>query len=125
MANIFLKTCPECACAISVTATACACGYAFPSHETPPGPSSRADIAQEEALYEQYLRARAEHAVEAARVAKHLAELFPQDRQKVIESTKLELAAQAAEADLASQRARVAELLEALEAGTGTDSQAA
>ena len=124
MANIFLKTCPECACAISMTATFCACGYTFPSYETQPG-VSREDIAQEEALYEEYLSARAEQAVEAARVAKHLAELFPHDRQKVLESAELELAARAAEADLASQRAHVAELIEALKGATDAASQAA
>jgi hypothetical protein len=124
MANIFLKTCPECACAISITATFCACGYTFPSHEPQPG-ASQEDIAQEEALYEEYLSARAEQAVEAARVAKHLSELFPDDAQKALESEKLQLAAQVAEAELASQRERVAQLIDALKSGTGVASQAA
>lgn len=125
MANIFLKTCPECASAVNRTATFCACGYTFLSHEVPPG-TSQEDIAQEEALYEEYLSARAEQAVEAAKVARHLAGLFPHDRQKVLESAQLELAAQVAEADLASQRKRVAELIGALGGGdTGAGSQAA
>lgn len=124
MANIFLKTCPECACAISMTATSCPCGYAFPSRETQPGPSQE-DIAQEEALYEEYLSARVEQAVEAAKVARHRAELFPHDRQKALEAAELQFAAQVAETDLANQRQRVAELIEALKGATNAAPQAA
>ncbi len=47
-------------------------------------------------------------------MAKQLAELFPYDRQKALESANLEFAAQVAEADLASQRERVAQIAEAL-----------
>ncbi len=117
MANIFLKMCPECARATSVATASCSCGYAFQSHETQPA-ASQQDIAREEALYEEYLSVRAEQAGEAARVAKHLAELFPQDRQKAMESAKLELAAHVAQAELLSQRERVAEITEALKEGS-------
>ncbi len=113
MVNIFLKGCPECARTNAVAASACSCGYTFQSRE-PQLDVSQEDIAREEALYEEYLSARAEQATEAARVAKQLAELFPYDRQKALESANLEFAAQVAEADLASQRERVARIAEAL-----------
>lgn len=113
MANIFLKTCPECARASVFTASSCSCGYNFQSPE-PPEVMSQEEIAREEALYEEYLRARAEQAAEAARIAKRLEELFPHEREKALESAKLELAAEVARAELASQRERVAEINEAL-----------
>jgi hypothetical protein len=117
MANIFLKSCPECARASAIDAASCSCGYAFQSQETAPA-GSQQDIARQEALYEEYLSVRAEQAAEAARVAKHLTELFPQDRQKALESAKLELAAQVARAELVSQRERVAEITQALKEGS-------
>lgn len=113
MANIFLKACPECARSAAVGAPVCSCGYTFQSGETQLD-TSQEDIAREEALYEEYLSARAEQAAEAARVAKHLTELFPHDRQKALEFANLELAAQVAKADLASQRERLAEITQAL-----------
>lgn len=129
MANIFLKVCAECARLNTVTAASCTCGYVFELQEAPPRVSAQ-DTAREERLYEEYLAARAQQAVEGARVAKHLAELFPQDRQKVMAAAELELAAQTAEAELAAQRARVAEI-DSMEseitaaAGDSTASQAA
>lgn len=113
MANIFLKACPECAGSTDVAATVCSCGYTFQSGQAQLD-ASQEDIAREEALYEEYLSARAEQAAEAARVAKHLAELFPHDRQKALEFANLKLAAQLAKADLASQRERLAEMTQAL-----------
>lgn len=113
MANIFLKACPECARTTAIAAAVCSCGYTFQSGEAQLD-ASQEDIAREEALYEEYLSARAEQATEAARVAKHLAELFPYDRQKALESANLEFAAQVAEAELASQRERVTQIAEAL-----------
>jgi hypothetical protein len=130
MANIFLKVCPECARANTVAAASCTCGYVFEAQE-PQARVSTQDIAREERLYEEYLAVRAAQAVEAARVAKHLAELFPQDRQKLIAAAELELAAQTAEAELAAQKARVADVMESLQneinaiAGDSTASQAA
>ena len=121
MANIFLKTCPECAGTSSVAASACSCGYAFLSQAGPPV-ISQEDMVREEALYEEYLSMRAQQALEAASVARHLADLFPYDREKGQESTKLQVAAEAAQAELLSQRARVAEMIEALK--DGTDSRA-
>jgi hypothetical protein len=113
MANIFLKACPECARTTAVAASICSCGYTFQGRGTQLE-ASQEDIAREEALYEEYLSARAEQAVEAARVAKHLAELFPHDRQKALDLANLELAAGVAKADLASQRERLAEITKAL-----------
>lgn len=112
MANIFLKACPECARASTLPVAACSCGYVFQLQEPQPGVSQQ-DFAREEQLYEEYLSARAEQALEAARVAEHLAELFPHDRRKVIAAAELQLAAQTAEAELAAQKARVADLMEA------------
>ena len=124
MANIFLKICPECARPSVVTAAACVCGYIFPSHEGQPD-APQLDIAREEALYEEYLRARAEQAFEAAKVAKRLAELFPNDRQRALEAAKLESAAQVAQAALVSQRERVAGVREALKQGINPATSAA
>lgn len=113
MANIFLKACPECARTSTVAASACSCGYTFLSREAGLD-TSLEDVAREEALYEEYLSARVQQAMEAARVAKRLVELFPHDRKKTLELANLELAAQVAEADLACQRERVAQITEAL-----------
>lgn len=124
MANIFLKTCPECARQTAIAALACSCGYTFQSRE-PQLDASQEDMAREEALYEEYLSARAEQALEAAKVARQLAELFPHDRQKAMDFANLELAAQVAKADLASQRERVAEITEALRANNSPAWEAA
>jgi hypothetical protein len=111
MPSIFLKVCPGCARPSAVDARVCTCGYAFPSRE-PSSAVSPQDRAREEQLYEQYLRARVEQALEAARVAAHLAEMFPADRQKALTAAELQLAAQTAEAELATQRTRVADAVE-------------
>lgn len=113
MANIFLKACPECARMTAVGVSVCSCGYTFQSRE-PQLDVSQEDVAREEALYEEYLRARADQALEAAKVAKRLAELFPHDPQKAVELANLEFAAQVAKADLALQRERLAEITDAL-----------
>lgn len=109
MANIFLKSCPECASRIAVQAQACSCGYVFETGEISDllTPEAR---AREEQLYEEYLRARAEQAQEGARLAAELAGRYPHDLEKAAVAAREQLAAQQAESELAAQAARVAAL---------------
>lgn len=114
MANIFLKSCPECANRIAVGANACSCGYMFESGEIKDLLTVEAR-ARDEQLYEEYLRARAQQAHEAARLATELAERDPQDPEKARIAALERLAVEQAEAELAAQAARVAAMTKALD----------
>jgi hypothetical protein len=81
--------------------------------------------ARDEQLYEEYLRARAQQAAEAARVASELAELHPHDPQKAIAAAQERLAAEQAKAELAAQAARVAAMTEASKRDFGGGAYAA
>lgn len=118
MANIFLKSCPECARRIAVRANACSCGYVFESGEIADFLTAEAR-ARDELLYEEYLRARAQQAQEAARLAKELAERHPEDFHKGKAAAATELAMQQAEAELAAQSARVAAMTQAADKEMG------
>lgn len=114
MASIFLKSCPECASRIAVRASACSCGYVFESGKGGDFLTAEAR-ARDEQLYEEYLRARAQQAHEAARLATELAERDPQDSQKASAAALKRLAAEQAEAELAAQAARVAAMTKVLD----------
>jgi hypothetical protein len=107
MANIFLKSCPECASRIAVRANACSCGYVFESGESAEFLTAEARVRDEQ-LYEEYLRARTHQAHEAARLATEIAERYPQDPEKARAAALERLAAEQADAELAAQAARVA-----------------
>lgn len=124
MANIFLKSCPECASRIAVRASACSCGYMFEAGEVVDflTPEAR---ARDEQLYEEYLRARAQQAHEAARQASEIAERYPQDAEKARTAALERLAAEQADAELAAQAARVAAMTKDSDSNLGSEAYAA
>ncbi len=107
--SIFRKGCPQCAAILPVGAVACGCGYAFESDEEPASQPTLAEIAQQEGLYEEYLRARAEQALQAARVAADAAALDPTDNLRAVQATRGRRAAETAQAELAAQAARASQ----------------
>lgn len=124
MANIFLKSCPECATRIAVRASACSCGYMFESGEVVDFLTPEARVRDEQ-LYEEYLRARAQQAQEAARLASEIAERYSQDREKARTAALERLAAERAKAELAAQAARVAAMTKESDSNLGSEAYAA
>ncbi len=108
--SIFRKGCPQCAAILPVGAVACGCGYAFESDEEPASQPSLAEIAQQEGLYEEYLRVRAEQALQAARVAADAAALDPTDNLRAVQATLGKRAAETAQAELAAQASQFNQL---------------
>ncbi len=88
-------------------ANTCSCGYVFESAEIAEFLTAEAR-ARDERLYEEYLRARAHQAHEAARLATELADQHPQDPEKARAAAKERQAAEQAQTELAAQVARVA-----------------
>ncbi len=107
--SIFSKDCPQCAAILPVAAVGCGCGYAFESDEKRESQPSLGEIAQQERLYEEYLRARAEQALQAARVAAAAAALDPTDNLRAVQATLGRRAAETAQAELAAQAARASQ----------------
>ncbi len=107
--SIFRKDCPQCAATLPVAAEECGCGYAFEPDEKRESQPSLAEIAKQEGLYEEYLRVRAEHALQAARVAADVAALDPTDNRKAVQATLGRRAAESAQAELAAQAARASQ----------------
>jgi hypothetical protein len=68
-----------------------------------------AEIAQQERLYEEYLRARAEQALQAARAAADAAALDPADNLKAVRATLGRRVAETAQAELAAQESRASQ----------------
>lgn len=124
MANIFLKSCPECATRIAVRASACSCGYMFESGEVVDFLTPEARVRDEQ-LYEEYLRARAQQAQEAARLASEIAERYSHDPEKARTAALERLAAEQAKAELAAQAARVAAMTKESDSNLGSEAYAA
>ena len=105
---MFSKDCPQCGKDNAAYAVRCACGYLFgamdDSVETDDG---HAQTVQEEKLYEEYLKARAEQAASSAREAARIAATQPGNRVRVEQAAQAKLAAAKVEAELAAQRAKL------------------
>jgi hypothetical protein len=105
--SIFQKICPSCAANVAVASDHCKCGHAF---ELAGDFEESADeqALRDEELYENYLSARTEQAIQAAQSAE-IAMLEAPDNTDAVAA--LELAREVAksmESDLAEQRAKVA-----------------
>ncbi|MFQ5756067.1 MAG: zinc ribbon domain-containing protein [Acidiferrobacterales bacterium] len=107
--SIFRKDCPQCSATLPVAAKECGCGYTFASDVKRESQPSLAEIAHQERLYEEYLRVRAEHALQAARVAADAAALDPTDNLKAVQATLGKRAAETAQAALAAQAVRASQ----------------
>ncbi|MFQ6021538.1 MAG: hypothetical protein ACE5NW_02350 [Acidiferrobacterales bacterium] len=119
----FEKTCPECGAANAAGAVQCGCGYLFnPLYLEDPRLALELSV-REEKLIEEYLTARLEQAVEAARAAAHRADVDQDDARKAVEAAVAQLDAEVAQADLSEQRTRVAEAENKLGAGIGAPAQ--
>ena len=105
---MFSKDCPQCGKDNAAYAVRCACGYLFgameDSVETDDG---HAQTVQEEKLYEEYLKARAEQAASSARETARIAATQPGNRVRVEQAAQAKLAAAKVEAELAAQRAKL------------------
>ncbi len=107
--DAFDKTCPQCAAANSAGAVMCECGYLFnPIYLKDPELALEIAI-REETLIEEYLTARAEQAIQAARTAAHDAAMVPGNEQKAAQAASAQHAAVVAQAELTQQCVRTAE----------------
>jgi hypothetical protein len=107
--DAFDKTCPQCSAANSAGAVMCECGYLFnPMYLKDPELALEIAI-REETLIEEYLTARAEQAIEAARTAAHDAAMVPGHEQKAAQAASAQHAAVVAQAELTQQCVRTAE----------------
>ncbi len=104
--SVFNKVCPECAAVTGAEATSCACGYSFEDNERSYSRISDEMIADEEALYEEYLAARAKQAVGAVKSAKYQVSPYPSVSNNTDAVTRAKIEAKIAMADLDAQRVR-------------------
>ncbi|MFQ5754707.1 MAG: hypothetical protein ACE5H7_01305 [Acidiferrobacterales bacterium] len=114
--SAFDKVCPQCSAANSAGAVLCECGYLFnPIYLKDPELALELAI-REESLIEEYLAARAEQAIAAARTAAHHGAKEPGNEQKAAQAAITQHAAAVAQAELARQCVRTAEAEGRLEA---------
>ena len=105
--SVFNKVCPECAAVTDAEATSCACGYSFEDSERSYSRFTGEMIADEEALYEEYLAARAKQAVGAVESAKYQVSPDPADVNNNTDAvTRAKIEAKIAMTDLNAQRVR-------------------
>lgn len=112
--SIFQKPCPACAASVSVAADRCRCGHVFESSAKDQSPQEAA--LRDEELYESYLAARAQQARQAAHSAEAAQAEKPGDDERASAAELAIEVANAVEADLAAQRAKISALRHALPA---------
>ncbi len=106
--SIFEKVCPQCAAVHSMETNHCGCGYSFSEGELSFSKLSDEMLAEEEALYEEYLAARAEQAGKEATEAKRAVNNTNPLNHNHAKVDEKELNAKIARAQLKSQTDRVA-----------------
>ena len=107
--NIYQKTCPECAATVPADAKRCECGYCFEPVHADAVRSAEEQAAQDEGLFEDYLAARVEQAIEAMRVAQSELAKSPGDFDKALEVMRRLQEVRAARTVLEAQAAKTAE----------------
>lgn len=105
--SIFQKVCPKCAAVHSTKSSHCSCGYSFDEEELSVSKLSDEMLAEEEALYEEYLAVRAKQAgKEAAAAAKKTASSTDFLDHNHAEVDEKKLSAKIAQAQLKAQTDR-------------------
>ncbi len=106
MSNIFHKVCPQCASTLALAVVTCGCGYSFESSDSERSQPTLEQIAEEQQLYEEYLRARVQQAIEAACGAADAAAMDPGNTLKAAEALQSVDFAETAKGKLVAQVAR-------------------
>jgi len=112
--SIFQKVCPGCMANVALDARECSCGHQFDHDDTDSDLSSEEIRVRAEELYESYLAARAEQAVNAVKTiqAEFARDPANQDKSRRVATAIEEM--QAAEAAWAAQSAKIAEMRKTL-----------
>lgn len=106
--SIFAKDCPRCGETNAAYAVSCRCGFAFNSLDVVEEEEQDISVTiQEEELYLEYLRARADQAAETAKRAARAATEQPANKAATSQSHQAQAAAEQAKAELEQQRARM------------------
>lgn len=114
--NIYQKTCPECAAAVPADADRCECGYCFEPVHADAVRSAEEQAAQDEGLFEDYLAARVEQAIEVMQAAQSELAKSPGNFEKALEVMRRLQEVRAARAALEAQAAKTVETRKAAEA---------
>ncbi len=123
--NIYQKTCPECAAAVPADAERCECGYCFEPVHADAVRSAEEQAAQAEGLFEDYLAARVEQAIEVMQAAQSELAKSPGDFDKALEVMHRLQEVRAARAALEAQAAKTIEARKAVEAAKNSLEQTA
>ncbi len=118
--NIYQKTCPECAAAVPADAKQCECGYCFEPAHANAGWSSEEQAAQDERLFEDYLAARVEQAIEMMQAAQSELAKSPGNFDKALEVMRRLQEVRAARAALEAQAGKTLEARKAVESVRST-----
>ena len=114
--NVFQKFCPQCASTLARSVDYCECGYSFAGADGEPNVLAQA--VAEEKLYEDYLNARVSQTAQVAIAAQVAHKAHPRDASYAVAAQNALEAAEAARAELATQTAKLADLMRQLEHDT-------
>ncbi|MDH5513015.1 MAG: hypothetical protein OEY27_07375 [Gammaproteobacteria bacterium] len=113
--SIYQKPCPACGAVVSIETRSCDCGYAFESQKADQQPVEELAL-QEEELFQAYLTARIDQAVEAVEAARSVFAAEPSNQRHTSKLIQAVQEALALREECEAQARKIAQLRESLPA---------